>query len=690
MSGDDFITVCRKVLGIVLVMAGLAAQAQAQDFSAYKVGGEPLRQPEELVLRKLARGEPANLLKELVEPLIQGKEKITGLTDLGKESLDALLREHGGKLRLRAEFLEKVLTDEFTGFRVHRRGFDLRNAVIEGKLDLASAKVAPKVIFKYCIFQGDVNLQDSHFKESLQILDSQFNRELYAIRMMVDRFAYFNNTRFQDLVNFSHANLGKEFSLLGVKAENERPDKIFAGVQVGETLHADSNTRFGGKVNFRGLKVGQNAYFTGTQFLSKTKFVIFAECKVGNSLFFNKAVFHGPVDFQDLEVGKDLEAYASTFHFKDAKQEEKGAAHLEAPEIKVGGQANFDGAVFEGTVKFANASVRKKFSAEGARFNGEQVIFAGATLGKADFDRAVFRGEVDFVKSHITDLFLGSKTIRGLEPSPISTLNLENATVDDDLTIANARLNELKAANLAAKGRLKISGVTIERQADLRDSNIQSLALEQVQWPKARIFLDDLAFRNLSPDSFTDYLRFINSSKINSKIYRQTEEYFKRIGREDLADEVYIQMHRHELEQYSWYDPRPWIYWIFWDIPTGYGRKKLRLLWLALAFITMGAAAFDPKYLDLESEQSLKKIKNPYILRLLLSIDIFLPKLPQKVAAFIRYPGLDLGVAKAWRPPEPMPHRLWLYWQIHRIFGTIIVVAAFPAIIKLIQSLIEG
>jgi hypothetical protein len=51
---------------------------------------------------------------------------------------------------------------------------------------------------------------------------------------------------------------------------------------------------------------------------------------------------------------------------------------------------------------------------------------------------------------------------------------------------------------------------------------------------------------------------------------------------------------------------------------------------------------------------------------------------------------LDLGVANAWTHPEPMPHRLWLYWQIHRIFGTIIVIAAFPAIIKLIQNLIEG
>jgi hypothetical protein len=100
--------------------------------------------------------------------------------------------------------------------------------------------------------------------------------------------------------------------------------------------------------------------------------------------------------------------------------------------------------------------------------------------------------------------------------------------------------------------------------------------------------------------------------------------------------------------------------------------------------------AFDPRYLDLEKEPSLKKIKSPYILRLLLSLDFFLPKLPQKVASFIKYPGLDLGVADAWTHPEPMPHRLWLYWQIHRIFGTIIVIAAFPAIIKLIQNLIEG
>jgi len=691
-----FATLVKKSLVLVIVGLGLAAsaqaqtQAQAQDFSAYKVGGEPLRPQEELILKKLARGEKANLLKELVEPLIRDKENITGLTDLKKESLAALLKEHGDKLRLRGEFLEKLLTDEFPGYRMHRRGVDIRNAVVEDMLDLASAKVAHKVILKYCIFQGDVNLQDSHFRESLQILNSHFSKEAYGIRMTVDKFAYFNNTAFQDLVNFGHAVMRKEFSLLGVRAENEKKDKVFAGMEVGDTLLADSDTRFGGQVNFRGLKVGQSAYFTGTQFLSKTQYVTFAECKIGNSLYFNKAVFHGPVDFQDMEIGKDLDAYASTFHFNDAQQKEKGAAHLEAPEIKVGGQANFDGAIFQGTVKFANANVRKDFTAEGAQFNGEQVIFDGCTLGKADFDQAVFRGQVDFVRSRISDLFLGNRKGRGQEPSTIPSVNLQNATVENDLTIANVRLNELKAPNLAAKGRMKISGVAIAQEADLRDANIQNLALEQVLWPQARIFLDDLAFRNLSPDSFKDYLHFINSSKINAKIYQQTEEYFKRLGRDDLADEVFIQMHRHKLEQYSWYDPRPWLYWIFWDIPTGYGRKKLRLLWVALFFISMGAVAFDPKYLDLESEQSLKKIRNPYILRLLLSLDFFLPKLPQKVAVFIKYPGLDLGVAKEWRHPEPMPHRLWLYWQIHRIFGTIIVVAAFPALIKLIQSLIEG
>jgi len=40
------------------------------------------------------------------------------------------------------------------------------------------------------------------------------------------------------------------------------------------------------------------------------------------------------------------------------------------------------------------------------------------------------------------------------------------------------------------------------------------------------------------------------------------------------------------------------VYPDFLSVPVGYGRKPLRTIWFALAFILVGAYFFDPRYLE--------------------------------------------------------------------------------------------
>ena len=138
-----------------------------------------------------------------------------------------------------------------------------------------------------------------------------------------------------------------------------------------------------------------------------------------------------------------------------------------------------------------------------------------------------------------------------------------------------------------------------------------------------------------------------------------------------------------ELEKAEkWYwKPWNWVTWFFWGWPTGYGSKQIRVLYISLGIILMGAVIYNPKYL--KSEHSFANIKNPALLRLLLSADIFLPKVPQKLAGIIKFSGLDMGIAQAWQPPT---RALWVFWQFQKLVGFIIVISFLPTLIKAIMG----
>ena len=77
--------------------------------------GSILTRQEQFVLRQVAAGEIADLKQEF-----------------GEAEEDR---------RLRARFLEELLTGELTGVKIHRRGVWIRHAVVEEPLDLENAEV---------------------------------------------------------------------------------------------------------------------------------------------------------------------------------------------------------------------------------------------------------------------------------------------------------------------------------------------------------------------------------------------------------------------------------------------------------------------------------------------------------------------------------------------------------------------
>ncbi len=148
--------------------------------------------------------------------------------------------------------------------------------------------------------------------------------------------------------------------------------------------------------------------FSGTILFDESTFkaeASFNSMKVGHDAFFRKAVFEGSADFVGVGITSDFVADDAQF-----KNKEQGA---DFNSMKVRETASFKKAVFEGPVGFGSADIVSNFEAQNAQFkNKEQgASFSSMKVGRtAFFTKAVFEGPVDFVRAEITTSFVADET----------------------------------------------------------------------------------------------------------------------------------------------------------------------------------------------------------------------------------------------------------------------------------------
>jgi hypothetical protein len=180
-----------------------------------------------------------------------------------------------------------------------------------------------------------------------------------------------------------------------------------------------------------------------------------------------------------------------------------------------------------------------------------------------------------------------------------------------------ASLN-LDASYLQVKGPALFRNIEIITKADFRNSAFQGMDFQKVIWPQKeegknvrKVNLSDLTYSSISIDKLgdggdSDYSdadfkaikSFVEAAPFNTQTYVQLEAFFKRIGKESWAKEVFIRMHDRELaEKMQWWDPRRWLEWFFWGRLAGYGRAPFRVFFISLAIIILGAFLFDPEHL---------------------------------------------------------------------------------------------
>lgn len=598
---------------LLLLCLILASQAQLGSCSEYTLDGQPLTPPEKWVLAQVMAGKRADL------------EKRFGIA----------LKNY----QLRARFLEKLIAGEFDHLRIPRQGVQIFNAIIENPLDLRNAEVNYYVRLSRCIFKKRVDLRDSHFKKSLDLSYSLFCDRADSEAMKVDGDAIYDDAIFEDEVVWTAVTVGGRFNCERVEFWHPEKEAIFNSLKVGDSVFIRGSI-FHGPVNAAVAYMGRHLQADGTTFLSPNKTVNFRRIRVGMSAFFRGASFHGPVIFQSADIAENFVA---------------------------------NGAIFLGP-KTANLSRLKV---------GQKALFDDSDKTKNQEPLSI-RCPLDMSYGNYNDLEIrGSANKNSSEKSiNLPSLSFRGGVIQHELIIEHAKIAKLDASKFQVKGPAKFSDLEIETSADFGSSACQSLDFIKVTWPKIdkktrtrQVDLAGLTYNAISIDKDnSDYQAkdvlaikdFVETSPFNTESYVQLETFFRNIGREDTAKEVFIRMHDRELSlKIEWYDPRRWLEWLFWGKIAGYGRAPFRVFFLSMIFILLGAFLFDPEYLTANKMSPEGRIYKSMIMRFFLSLDRFLP--------------IELGLAKYWEARE-RKFFIWFYFYLHQVLGWILLPIALASI----------
>jgi hypothetical protein len=237
------------------------------------------------------------------------------------------------------------------------------------------------------------------------------------------------------------------------------------------------------------------------------------------------------------------------------------------------------------------------------------------------------------------------------------------------------------------KGPTQFTNVEIVTLADFRDSAFQTLAFKEVVLPARdqtthlrKVYLSDCTYSGISidkPDDADydqkDYQKIrniIETSPFSTQTYVQLEAFFKRIGRDKWANEVFIRMHDRDLaEKMPWWSLRRWLEWFFWGVLAGYGRAPFRVFFVSLSLIAIGALLYDPGHLKV-GRPAEGKVYKAIVIRFLLSLDRFLP--------------IDLGLAKYW-DSKACHFLIWFYFHLEFILRWILIPIALASIYSQIK-----
>ena len=392
------------------------------------------------------------------------------------------------------------------------------------------------------------------------------------------------------------------------------------------------------------------------------------------------ATITGPVDLRNAEIAVHVELTHCTF-LDDVNL---SRSHFVKGLSLVGSTfgRDYDG---QGRLDTESAVVDFDFNTDDCTFNNCFTSFKGTRVG-VDWTmrRSRFAGSVDFTGANIGGNFFADRedasdpSCQFQEPVDFESMKvglncgLSNVVFGSSVNFGSADFNGLSVAGSCFGGDVNFKSTKINNfyLFDIHDTS----GVQTARQFNKRVNIEDMQFQYMSPEDWVILEAFAEKSNdqpdqshYSAQFYSSLEAQFRRHGRPDEADEVFIAGMRKQRKNSNWYR-KAGSYFI--DTFIGYGRHLERLLfWWSPILIFLGCIVFWK-----ESNMETKRIDDQERFRgeykgVWYTVDLFLP--------IIR-----LGEAEIWTPRQRW--RTW-YKYCHIIVGNLFVpigLAAWTGIIR--------
>jgi hypothetical protein len=523
------------------------------------------------------------------------------------------LSTHAEKDRkLSADFLQDLIMAELPGLKTHRNGLRIIGAIIDEPIDVRNAQIRGDVRLEQCHFNKTVTFVNANFLGNLSFNRSWFEGEADFMGMKVGGDALFNATTFDGpAVRFKRVNVVNDFRAFAAKFRNKQHGAFFDRMKVGGAAYFEGASFEGHATFFRADIAGKftaaNATFGNEQMEAQHGFEAdFRSMKVGVDADFSGALFEGQASFARADIAGDFNAFKARF------QNEQLAGFLR---MKVGGSAVFNRASFKGQAGFAEADIASNFNASGAMFQNQAIFLKLKVGGRAFFAGTRFEGPVDF------------------SFADISWLDLSGASWP------------------------KLSG-----QVHLQGMNYNYIRAgkENENEPKSH--------KEKERKSHEALLELAEQSSYTADVYTNLESFFLRQGYRADADKAFIAGKSRERQKY--FDNGDWLHWLgslTLYLLVGYGRRSWQAAILCAILVALGCVFFAPDKMEPQNPGDTPRVYS----RFWYSLGLFLP-------------FVDLQSNKVWKPKADQT-RLRHYMRVHILLGWIlipIVLAALTGILK--------
>lgn len=300
-----------------------------------------------------------------------------------------------------ATFIADALTVPSMRMQIGRHGLRIRNARIQGTIDLADADISSEVWLDASRIEGSVNLDDSHWQHLLSLEGTTIAGDFHGWRLtLLSTLLLRNGAAVQGSVNFGGARITGDLDL----SASAFKDLSANSAKIESNLFLNQ-ARFSGRVTLQGAAVDNAVNADGATFADQLDL---NAAQIKGALFLrDKGNFLGDVNLIGVRVGGTVEAMGSSF-----------AKKFEADRITSGGTVFLDHAQFGDDVDLNGADIGSDLYTGASWFNGrvalqsakvrsDALLNDGATFGNTlDLSGAQVVGLLALDTSTATDILL--------------------------------------------------------------------------------------------------------------------------------------------------------------------------------------------------------------------------------------------------------------------------------------------